>query len=168
MLSHGHGQLADVRAGPPAGAVVLGAALEPVEQTVGARLVTVHLPQPRALEIAGTVVDKALHVLWRIAEEQPHLVGKLPALPEAADQLGHAAPTAAAGIACLRQNALGQPVLQIAVQHGGTVEIQQRLPALEADGQQAQSLGRQQPVQPPRRPAAPPGHRRGRGADCPF
>ena len=95
------------------------------------------------------MVDKALHVLWRIAEEQPHLVGKLPALPEAADQLGHAAPAAAAGIACLRQNALGQPVLQIAVQHGGTVEIQQRLPALEADGQQAQSLGRQQPVQPP-------------------
>ena len=95
------------------------------------------------------MVDEALHVLRRVAEKQPHLVGELTTFTEAADELGHAAAAAAAGIARLGQDALGQTVLQVAVQHGGAVEVQQRLSVLEPDGQQAQALGDQLSVQPP-------------------
>ena len=40
----------------------------------------VDLPEPRAFEAACAVVDEALHVLRRIAEKQPYLMGELSAL----------------------------------------------------------------------------------------
>ena len=79
-MLHGHCQLTDVGTGLPAGAIVLGAALEAGEQPLGPLLVAVYLPQARALKVAGTVVDEALHVLRRVAEKQPHLVGELTVL----------------------------------------------------------------------------------------
>ena len=50
------------------------------EQRAGLFLVAVDLPKPGALEIVRAVVDEALHILRRIAEKQPYLVGELTAL----------------------------------------------------------------------------------------
>ena len=51
-----------------------------LEQRVRLFLVPVDLPEPRAFEAACAVVDEALHVLRRIAEKQPYLMGELSAL----------------------------------------------------------------------------------------
>ena len=50
------------------------------EQRTRLFLVAVDLPKPRAFEAARAVVDEALHILRRIAEKQPYLVGELTAL----------------------------------------------------------------------------------------
>ena len=50
------------------------------EQRTRLFLVAVDLPEPRALKIVRAVGDEALHVLRRVAEKQPHLVGELTAL----------------------------------------------------------------------------------------
>ena len=95
------------------------------------------------------MVDEALDVLGRIAEEQSDLVRELSALAEAADELRHAARTALIGVARLTQQLGRQCVLQVAPQLGGTVEVKERLPLQKADRQQAKPLGSQPPVQLP-------------------
>ena len=95
------------------------------------------------------MIDEALDVLGRIAEEQSDLVRELSALAEAADELRHAARAALIGVARLTQQLGRQRVLQVAPQLGGTVEVKERLPLQKADRQQAQALRHQQPVQPP-------------------
>ena len=86
------------------------------------------------------MIDEALDVLGRIAEEQSDLVRELSALAEAADELRHAARTALIGVARLAQQLGRQRVLQVAPQLGGTVEVKKRLPCQKADRQQAEPL----------------------------
>ena len=119
------------------------------EQRTRLFLVAVDLPEPRALKIVRAVGDEALHVLRRVAEKQPHLMGELFALTEAAGKPRHTARTALISITRLPQQLGCLRVPQIPPQLGGAIEVEKCLPRQKADRQQAKPLGRQPPVQLP-------------------
>ena len=75
-ISDCDGQLVNAGTGTPEGAVDIGAFAELLKQPPGQRLVTVNLPETGALVIDGVIFDEAPHILRRIAEKQPYLVGK--------------------------------------------------------------------------------------------
>ena len=74
--------------------VDISAFAELIKQPPGQRLVTVNLPETGALVIDGVIFDEAPHILRRIAEKQPYLVGKFAPGAEALGQIGHALLTA--------------------------------------------------------------------------
>ena len=119
------------------------------EQRTRLFLVAVDLPEPRALKIVRAVGDEALHVLRRVAEKQPDLMGELFALTEAAGKPRHTARTALIAITRLPQQLGCLRVPQIPPQLGGAIEVEKCLPRQKADRQQAKPLGRQPPVQLP-------------------
>ena len=86
----------------------------------------------RAFEAARTVVDEALHVLRRIAEKQPYLMGELFVFAEAAGKPRHTALTALIAIARLPQQLGRLHIPQIPPQSGGAIEVKERLPRQKA------------------------------------
>ena len=77
------------------------------------RLVSVNLPESGKLEVARVMVDKALHVLGRIAQKQPDLMRKLRLVLQPADERPHAAPGVLVGIARVSERPARQLVVKV-------------------------------------------------------
>ena len=86
------------------------------------------------------MVNEALHILRRIAEEQPHLVGEFPALPKPADKPCYTARAALLTIARLPQQLGRLCIPQVPPQLGRPVEVKERLATRKADWQQTKAL----------------------------
>ena len=111
--------------------------------------IAVHLPKSGAFAAVVPVLDKAAHILGRIAEEKSDLVRELFSRAEAPDELRQTFCAAAFGISCPAQKLRRQRILKIAAQTRGPVEIEQCASVRNAERQQAKALRRQRPVDPP-------------------
>ena len=85
-----HGKAFQTRARAPAAAVDIGTFFIFCKCRARIRLVSVNLPESGKLEVTRVMVDKALHVLGRVAEKKPDLVRKFVSL-QASDEIDDAA-----------------------------------------------------------------------------
>ena len=89
-LEDSHHKLLQGPPGAQMATVVCRTGFISVEHSAGFFFVPVDLPQAGAFAPAGVVGDEARHILRRVAEKQPHLVGEFLLPPQPLHQLGHA------------------------------------------------------------------------------